>query len=332
MDFKAIAKNLLLLIAFIISVSAILIGFRWFFNETYGFIQKRLALDEQSLLASLEANSNENEIDQTNEKFAQKALLPIRNWQVGDLELNAESAISVETDLDTQKKILFSKNETKILPIASLTKLMSAVVVFENYNLEDKIIITEESVAQEGEQGNLKAGEILSVKDLLYIMLIESSNDAVHALSSIMGQDLFVSKMNEKAGILGLYGTYFRDSSGLSQESHSTAEDLVKLTEYLLVRYPLILEILGMKEYDLYLYTGELHHKLINTNKLLGEVPEIIGGKTGFTNYAKGSFIVVQKSPREGNYLINVVLKSDDRLEEMKKIINWLNAAYKWEF
>lgn len=330
MDLKAISKNLLLLIAFVISVSAILLGVRWIFNETYGFIQRILALDEQSFLASLE--NNNSKASDANEKFAEKALLPIRNWQVADLELEAESAMSVETDLLTQKKILFSKNQSNILPIASLTKLMSALVILQNYNLEEKIIITEENVAQEGERGNLKIGDILSVKDLLYIALIESSNDAMHALSSIMGDGQFVSKMNEKAANLGLYGTYFADSSGLLPESHSTAEDLVKLAEYLILEQPMIFEISSTKEYDLYLYNGELHHKLINTNKLLGEIPEIIGGKTGFTNQAKSCLIIVQKSPKEGNYLINVVLKSDDRLEEMKKIINWLNAAYKWEF
>ena len=75
---------------------------------------------------------------------------------------------------------------------------------------------------------------------------------------------------------------------------------------------------------------GEFHHKLISTNKLLGEIPEVIGGKTGFTNYAKGTFLVVEKSPEKGNYLIHIVLGSQDRLEEMKKIISWLNVAYKW--
>ena len=160
--------------------------------------------------------------------------------------------------------------------------------------------------------------------------LIESSNDAAFALSSIMGQDGFVALMNAKAGGIRLLNTHFEDSSGLSSESYSTAEDLVTLIEHLLNKYPLVWQIIGIKEYDLYSNSGEFHHKLINTNKLLGDIPEVIGGKTGFTNHAKGTFLVVEKSPTKGSYLVHVVLGSADRLEEMKKIINWLNAAYKW--
>ena len=124
--------------------------------------------------------------------------------------------------------------------------------------------------------------------------------------------------------------THFADSSGLDPGSFSTAKDLVTLIEYLLNKYPLIWQVIGLKEYDLYLDNGEFHHKLINTNELLGAIPEVVGGKTGFTDYAKGCFLVVEESPKEGNYLIHVILGSGDKLEEMKKIINWLNVAYKW--
>ena len=102
------------------------------------------------------------------------------------------------------------------------------------------------------------------------------------------------------------------------------------LSEYLFKSYPLFREIIKQKEFDLYLDNGSLHHKLINTNELLGEVPEVIGGKTGFTNYAKGTFLIVEKSPVKGNYFIHVILGSTNRLEEMKRIINWLRIAYEW--
>ena len=318
MDVRPIAKNILLFVIFVFLVSTLLWGLQWFSNSLYGFFEKKVAQNQQNFLASVKpAPIPEN-------------LLPSRNWQIEDLKIDAEAAISVETDLLVQKKVLFKKNETKILPTASLSKLMTALVVLESYNLQYQVVITEADVLQEGEIGNLKASQSLSVKNLLYIMLIESSNDAAYSLSGIMGQDKFIDFMNTEAKDIGLLNTSFADSSGLDFGSYSTAIDLVVLTEYLLNKYPLVWEIIGLKEYDLYLNNGELHHKLINTNKLLGEIPEVVGGKTGWTKEAQGTFLVVEKSYDEGNYLINVVLGSIDRLEEMKKIINWLNIAYEW--
>ncbi len=318
MDIRSIAKNVLLFVAFIFLVLMILVFLQWFFNSLYGFFEEKAAQNQQNFLASIKKTP----ISQN--------LLPYRNWEIEDLKIDAEAAISIETNLFLHRKILFKKNETKTLPIASLSKLMTALVVLENYNLQQQVTITNEDILQEGQQGDLKVGQILSVKNLLYITLIESSNDAAFALSSIAGQDKFIALMNAEANNLGLLSTHFTDSSGLDAGSYSTVKDLVQLVEHLLNKYPLIRQIISLKEYDLYLDDGQLHHKLINTNKLLGEIPEVIGGKTGFTNYAKGTFLVVEKSPDGENYLIHIILGSEDRLEEMKKIINWLHIAYKW--
>jgi len=320
MEIKPAVKNILLFVTFVLLVIIILWTLRWFLGNLYGFFEKKAAQNQQSFLASVEKTA------------VPQSLLPFRNWQVEDLKIEAEAAISVETNLLDQRKVLFKKDEKKILPIASLSKLMTAIVILENYNLQQQVTITNSDILQNGQQGDLKTGQIFSVEKLLYVTLIESSNDAAFALSSIMGQDKFVASMNKKANDMGLSNTHFADSSGLDSSSYSTAEDLATLTEYLLNKYPLVWQITGTKEYDLYLDNGQLHHKLINTNKLLGEIPEVVGGKTGFTNYAKGTFLVVEKSPDENDYLIHVVLGSEDRLEEMKKIINWLNMAYKWQF
>ena len=317
-DIRMVAKNILLFIVFVFLVAMMIETLQWFSGSLLEFFKKEMALNQQKILA-----------DVTDVPVVQN-LLPYRDWQIEDLKIDSEAAISVETDLLAQKKVLFKKNETKILPKASLSKLMTALVILENYDLQKQVTITDADVAQEGEQGDLKVGQVLSVKNLLYITLIESSNDAAFALSSTVGQDKFVALMNTDSNNMGLLSTHFADSSGLDVKSYSTAKDLVTLTEYLLNKYPFIWKIIGLKEFDLYLDNGQFHHKLISTNKLLGEIPEVVGGKTGFTNDAKGTFLVIEKSPTEGNYLINVVLGSTDRLEEMKKIINWLNVAYKW--
>ncbi|MBI3631761.1 MAG: D-alanyl-D-alanine carboxypeptidase [Candidatus Staskawiczbacteria bacterium] len=314
-DIQPVIKNILLFTVFVFLTIIILMTI---FNNLSGFLKNKFSFNKENILASVK------------ESPVERNLAPYKNQQIEDLKIDAESAISVETDLLMQKEVLFKKNETKILPIASLSKLMTALIVLENYNLQQQVAITDIDVSQEGEQGDLKVGQVLSVKNLLYIALIESSNDAAFALSSVIGQDRFVYLMNVKAENIGLLNTHFADSSGLNPGSYSTAKNLVALTEYLLNKHSLVWQIIGLKEYDLYLDNGQFHHKLISTNKLLGEMPEIIGGKTGFTNNAKGTFLVIEKSPTEGNYLINVILGSTDRLEEMKKIINWLNIAYKW--
>ena len=118
-----------------------------------------------------------------------------------------------------------------------------------------------------------------------------------------------------------LVNTHFQDSTGLDPGSYSTAEDLVVLSEYLFKNYPLFAQIVAMPVYSLYLDDGTLHHKLINTNSLLG-YSGVIGGKTGWTDMARGCFMTIKKSPQQGKYIINIVLGADDRFLEMKKLID----------
>jgi len=267
-------------------------------------------------------------------------LNPLRDWEVEELKIDAAAAIFVERSKDA-KKALFSKNPYKRLPIASLTKLMTALIVLENYDLSQPVRISKEAVQQPGTQGSLKEGEILTVKQLLDIMLIESSNDAAFALSEIKGKKEFVDLMNLKAKGIGLKNTYFGNSTGLDPLyststpstiiNYSTAEEIAGLAYYLLENYSEIWEILSIKESDLYTLDGKFHHKLENTNELLGEIPEIVGGKTGWTPRAGGCFLVVLKNQKADSFLIGVVLGTKDRFEEMKKIINWAKGAYKWQ-
>lgn len=241
-------------------------------------------------------------------------------------EFDAKSAISVQIGPDSQE-ILFSKNETEKLPVASLTKLMTALIVLEKYDLSQKITISESAMSQIGEQGNLKAGEVLSVKDLLYITLIESSNRSAKALAELVGTDKFTDLMNEKAKNLNLLNTHFEDSTGLDPKSYSTVNDLAKLSEYLFFNYPLFGEIISLKEFDLYSENGTFHHKLINTNKLLGEIPGIIGGKTGWTDEAQGCFMIIQRDSKSGSYIVHIILGSEDRFSAMKELINKINLS-----
>lgn len=320
-----IARYVLLFFVFVVLVGTVFWGVQWFSWSLGGLLIHNNSFFTSSLQPPIDSAIASGPILPA----INKNLLPLRQWQIEDLTIPAPSAISVQIGTSPDK-ILFKKNEEKKLPVASLTKLMTALVVLDNYNLDQKIVIDQEAMAQEGDQGGLKLGETFSVKDLLYIALMESSNRAAYALSELIGTDNFIILMNDKAVKMGLANTHFQDATGLDSASYSTAKDLATLSEYLFKNYPLFKKIINLKEYDLYLPDGTLHHTLINTNSLLGQ-NNIIGGKTGYTNEALGCFMAVQNGIGNGNYIINVVLGSQDRFTEMQNIINWVNSAYQWQ-
>jgi len=264
---------------------------------------------------------------------------PVRN-EASDLNLEAKSAISLLIDKRGRERILFEKEINQQLPIASLTKLVTALVVLENYDTAKEVKISKEAVAQEGDFGKLEAGEILSAEYLLYPLLMESSNDAAFSLVNDypgMTEKLFARLMNEQAEKIGLKNSVFFNPTGLDPDQSKTemnlssAYDLAKLAKKILEK-PLIWKILSLPRYNLY------GPELINSNELLEDsVPwhkEIIGGKTGYTDTAGGCMVLVLKAPKDPDYLmINVILGADgtsSRFEQMKKLVDWLDTAYNW--
>lgn len=243
-------------------------------------------------------------------------------------QILAESAISVELSENGRERVVFEKNSRQPRPIASISKLMTAIVAEEFYHPELQIQVSKNSVSQNGETGSLTVGEILRVSDLLHIMLIESSNDAAFSLAEVVGVEGFAELMNLKAEEIGMNSSRFFEPTGLDPENDrespnlSSAEDLVRLAEYIILKKPQILEIISKKEYPLYLENGTFHHLLRNTNQLLWELPNIVGGKTGFTEKAGGCLLVITKGRRPGAYFINVVLNSPDRFGDMEKLIS----------
>ena len=293
-----------------------------------------ICLSTASLLLAIEGNSREssgsvfadsgesNSSDfSLNSKF-----LPIRDWTITEPEIEAESAAIFDL---TDEKFIYQKNIKKELPIASLTKIMTALVVLENLNLDDTIIISEEALKAEGIQGGLVAGETLSIKNLLYIMLVESSNDAAIALADAVADD-FISLMNKKALSLGLENTYFAEPTGISKWNYSTASDLAKIIKHSLTS-PLIWEILEIKEIEIFSEDSVVQHGLLSTNKLLETISDLVGGKTGFTEEAGGCLITLIKiSEKTDRYFTTIILGSKNRELESKKLIEWAQKAYIW--
>jgi len=242
-----------------------------------------------------------------------------------ELNIQAKSAFSILTEEGQQGwTVVYEQNEKLRLPIASLTKLMTALVVLENYDLNQQVMISKAAVDQDETIGQLRVGEILSVKDLLYMTLIESSNDAAYALSELIGVNNFIEVMNWQAKNMGLKNTHFVNPNGLDDpKNYSSAQDLAILIKNLLSK-PLLWNILQTSEYKVYMPEGKLHHMAKNTNILLGEESQwqnkIYGGKTGWTLDAKGCLALVIKDG--GSYLINIILGADDRFGEMKNLIN----------
>lgn len=267
---------------------------------------------------------------------------PIRNPQIADPQINSRAALAVLLDDKNRKTILFEKEKDAQLPIASLTKLMTALIIIDNYDLQKEIKISPEAVNQEGDFGQLEINRVYSTEYLLYPLLMESSNDAAYALvNDYEGMNLqtFLGLMNEKARSLNMSSTYFLNPTGLEPQedkktsglNYSTADDLVKLTAELLKR-PLIWQILSLPEYNVY------GPELRSTNALLSDDTiswrnEIIGGKTGYTAQAGGCILLVMRSPDNQGYLINVVLgteNNDERFNQTKKLVEWLKTAYTW--
>ena len=249
------------------------------------------------------------------------------------VEVNAMSYLSFLTN---KSIVLAGKNTDDERHIASLTKLMTAVVVMENYSLDEKITISERTVNTFSTTGELKQGESFSVQDFLYMMLIESSNDAAEALSEKIGRDAFISLMNKKAIELDMKSTSYFNPSGLDFEGEngniSSANDLKKLIIYILNNHPLIPQILSIPEMDLY-YEGVFHHKIETTNILLNENSDYIWGKTGFTDKAKQCIVLVMKVPfsnNENSYIINIVLGADDRFKEARIMEQWIKESFYW--
>jgi len=272
-----------------------------------------------------------------------RSMKPLRDGEVEDLKIDASSSISFLVDFQGKEKVLFQKNSNVKLPIASLTKLMTAHIVLENYDLSEIIEVSKEAVLQKTEFGKLKIGEIFRTGDLLYPLLMESSNDAAYALAvdySEINEETFVELMNLEAKNLNLENTYFINPTGLDPDSlqdsvsYSTVQDLVKLTKFLLKKQPLIWEILGTREFDLYAPDGVYHHKLKNNNELLEKSTswqeKIIGGKTGWTLRSQGCLLLVLRAPKPQSFLINIILGSQDRFKEMEKLIDWVYEAHKW--
>lgn len=246
-----------------------------------------------------------------------------------NLASDAKSAILMEKDTGT---IIFNKNSDERLPPASVTKLMTLLLVMEALDknelaLDETIRISENASSMGGSQLFLEAGEEMSVEDLLKGVAIASGNDASVALAERVAgtEEAFVKAMNEKAKILGLQDSHFENTTGLPTENHySSAHDLAVIARALLA-YESITDYTSI--YEDYLREGqENEFWLVNTNKLVRSYDGLDGLKTGYTNEAK--YGLTATAEKEGMRVISVVLGADSAKKRNSYTTEMLDYAF----
>jgi len=266
---------------------------------------------------------------------AQAYLLPVtdpaygsvRDTGVPDPALDAKAALLYDTDTGAS---LYEKNAAVRVPIASLTKILSTLVVRDLFDQNEIVTVASGSVRVDGQKQTLYDNERITVHDLVSMMLVESSNDAAYALAAYAksrGID-FVTEMNRKAQLLGMTDCVFTDPAGLDDTASCTARDMVRLVRAALRNAPQIWPIMATKELKITSVDGVIVHTVKSTDELLGQVPGIVGGKTGYTDGALGCLILVVKVPEKGDTLISIVLGSRQRFTDSKALLDWARHAY----
>ena len=238
--------------------------------------------------------------------------------------------------IDSESKILLDgKDENKTIPIASLTKIATALVTLDKYKIDEIVTISENAQNVNGSKIFLQKGEKISIENLLNALLIMSANDAAIALSEFhTTTDEFVNLMNTKAKSLGCNNTHFKDPAGLNDEGYSTAKEIgIIFAEA--IRNPIISAIVHIPEKTI--FSDQRDYKLENSNRLVKDemyLDGIIGGKTGFTP-ASGHNLVAATT-RQNKTLIAVVIKTYSSLntasaEAAKNLTNWGFGNWQWQ-
>lgn len=240
------------------------------------------------------------------------------------VSVSAKSAYALEFEGgDT----VYEVNADKRMSMASTTKIMTAIVVIENSQLDKKVTISKEAVGIEGSSIYLKEGEVLTVEELLYALMLESANDAAVALAISVGGSVeaFVDMMNNKAKELNLVNTHFTNPHGLDNEEHyTTARELAYLTHYGM-NNSVFAQIVSTYKKVIPL-ENEGSRVLINHNKLLRTYDGAVGVKTGYTK--KSGRCLVSCSEVDGVKLIVVTLNAPNDWEDHKSILDYGFSQY----
>lgn len=241
-------------------------------------------------------------------------------------KISAQSAYAL--DLDSRISLYEKEPDERLLP-ASLTKIVTALVVLDHFPLDR--VLKVDGLAVDGQKMGLVKDEEITVENLLYGLLIYSANDAASVLAENFsgGRDAFVFAMNQKASNLFLVNSNFSNPIGFDSPAHfSTARDLVTVSEVAMKNLAFA-RIVGTDRKVVTSVDGQRVHNLVNINELVGKVPGVLGVKTGWTQNAQENLVTYLE--RDGRRIMISVLGSTDRFEETKRLIDWIFENYEWQ-
>lgn len=241
-------------------------------------------------------------------------------------------------DVRTQRA-LYSKNADEILPLASITKLMTSILAHELIDETEKTSVPLSAVQQEGSSG-LSAGEKLNIKSLLELALISSSNDAAFTLGASVGKLLgdndpttqFVQGMNIRAEELNLHSLKFWNTTGLDLSptepgAVGSAKDISFLMEYIINNYPDLIDETQIETMRVYNAVGE-YHDISNTNEIVEKIPNLIGSKTGYTDLAGGNLTIAFNAGLDRPIIVTVLGSTrEERFSDVLKLVNAVQSS-----
>ena len=249
-------------------------------------------------------------------------LIPVN---VNGINTSATSAILMDMD---SKRILYSKDINNIRSVASISKIMTAIIAIESGRLDEEVVIDDEIDKAYGSGIYIKKGEKLTLRDLVYGLMLRSGNDAALAIANYVSKDTdsFVKLMNEKANKIGMKNTTFNNPSGLDEEkgNYSTAYDMALLMSYAYQNKE-FKKITGTKKYTL--KTNMNTYVWHNKNKLLNNYKYTTGGKTGYTKIAKRTLVTT--ASKDNLNLVVVTLNDGNDWDDHKKLFEYGFNNYK---
>ena len=278
------------------------------------------SLSRQAKLARARAQAQAREVANSQPRYKTDAS--------GDLVPDVRAAAAIIYDPETNK-VLWEENSQDQRSIASITKMMTAVVFMEsNPNLNDQVVVERADTFQ-ASTTHLRANDRVSVDDLLHLLLIASDNAAARALARISpyGSDGFVIRMNEKAADLGLTATHYADPSGLLSDNVASAYDMARLITFV-SSDDRIASVMRTPEYSLWI--GRRPITIHSTNHLLGRPGvDVLAGKTGFISKAGYCLATLLRLPSSNQQVAVVVLgarSNSGRFMETQNLFTWLSS------
>ena len=281
------------------------------------------------IIPSLYAEEITSNDKQTQEQAEKEEVTNDEIEDEGPITLKSKSGIVIDA---SSKKVLFEKNSEEQLPMASMTKIMTMLLIMEelekgNISLDDQVTISEHAANMGGSQIYLEAGKTASVKELLTSIGIGSANDSAVAMAEKIGgtEENFVNMMNKRASELGANNTHFVNAHGLDAENHySTAHDMAIIASEL-VKHESILDITGTYETTITHQNGQSIW-LVNTNSLIRFYKGLDGLKTGYTEQA--GYCLTGTMERNNMRLITVVMNAEEKEDRNTDTINMMEYAF----